>query len=222
VIESLKPRSRLPHRPPEAKIRMARRLRRVRILHRYVGIPLAVLIVASSVTGLLLGWKKNSTLLQPATERGIAAGLEGWRPLAEVEAAAREALSEHTGLPADRLEIDRLDVRPSHGVVKVLFASGYWEVQVDGATGQVLSMARRHSDWIEQVHDGSIVGDRFKLVSMNVLGLALITLCATGTLLWYAPKLLQRRTGTGRPASNAAPSTPLRAPSATSRRAASQ
>ena len=84
--------------------------------------------------------------------------------------------------------IDRLDVRPSKGIAKVLFEEGNWEVQIDGKTGKIKSIAKRYSDWIESLHDGSIISDLFKLVSMNILGLGLVFMVVTGLWLWYGPK----------------------------------
>jgi uncharacterized iron-regulated membrane protein len=89
-------------------------------------------------------------------------------------------------------EIDRMDVRPGDGIIKVLFKAGYWEAQVDGKTGKVLSVAQRHSDWIEHLHDGSIVNDFFKLGYVNVLGLGLMLLAITGVWLWHGPKVIRR------------------------------
>lgn len=103
---------------------------------------------------------------------------------------ATAALDSTTG--ARNNFIDRIEARPEKGMVKVLFKEGYWEVQLDGSTGKVLSVARRHSDWIEKVHDGSIVSDFFKLVSMNVLGLGLLVLTATGFTLWFYPKRIRQ------------------------------
>ncbi len=86
-----------------------------------------------------------------------------------------------------------MDARPSKGIVKVLFKNGYWEVQVDASTGKVKSIARRHSDWIEALHDGSIVSHIFKLVSMNLIGFGLLFLIGSGLWLWYGPKLIRQR-----------------------------
>ena len=169
----------------------ARRLRAWRRFHKYIGITLAALLLISALTGLLLAWKKNVDLLQPPTQQGAAASLRDWRPLAELAAAGQEALQRKRALP-ELPAIDRLDVRPDKGIVKVLFADGWWEVQVDGATGAVRSVGRRHSDWIEAVHDGSIVSDAFKLLSMNALGGGLILLAVTGLWLWYGPKRLRK------------------------------
>jgi hypothetical protein len=88
--------------------------------------------------------------------------------------------------------IDKLDVRLDKGIIKVLFTKGYWEVQVDGKTGKALSVAQRHSDWIEHVHDGSIISDGFKLVYTNYIGWGLLVLALTGFWLWYGPRRIRK------------------------------
>jgi hypothetical protein len=90
------------------------------------------------------------------------------------------------------MEIDRMDVRPDKGMIKVLFKEGYWEVQIDGANGKVLSVAQRHADWIEHIHDGSIISEGFKLIYTNYIGLGLLLLSITGFWLWYGPRKIRK------------------------------
>lgn len=179
--------------------RFTRSLRALRPLHRWLGIPLALLILLSSSTGLVLGWKKEVFLLQPSTPRGISTDLSTWLPVHQIEQIARQALATHltTADPAE-FAIDRLDLRPDKGVAKVRFVLADWEVQVDGTSGEVYSVARRHADWIERLHDGSFISEGFKLIAMNGLGLGLIALTFTGIWLWAGPILLRRRRHVGR------------------------
>ncbi len=155
-------------------------------------------MVISATTGVILSWKKDVTALQPPTRDGTATDLQDWLPLHQLATTAVGALgaqleSDEASQPTpDRLTPERLDVRPDNGVVKVRFP-GAWEVQVDGATGAVLSLGRRHADWIEAIHDGSIISDGFKLLSMNVLGLGLLALGVSGFWMWWGPKRLRKR-----------------------------
>lgn len=162
-------------------------LRIFRKYHRYIGISIAVILFVSALTGILLSLKKNVDILQPPTQRGGSLELTTWKALGELAEIAASALYEK--YPGQRGNpVDRMDVRPSKGIVKVLFKKGWWEVQLDGASGQVKSIARRHSDWIEQLHDGSIISEGFKLVSMNVLGIGVLFMICSGFWLWYGPK----------------------------------
>ncbi len=166
-------------------------LRNLRVLHRWLGIGLAVFLLISASTGFLLGWKKESALLQPPTQKGVSKDLIESLPIADLASIAQDRLATHLG--GSEVSIDRMDFRPSKGMVKVLFEQGYWEVQLDAKTGETLSIARRHSDWIEALHDGSIVGQWFKLLSMNVLGIGLLILIVAGIWLWYGPKVIRAR-----------------------------
>jgi hypothetical protein len=170
--------------------RLANLLRSYRMYHRYLGVALGVFLLISSVTGVLLGWKKDVDLLQPPTQKGSTTDLAQWIPLSEMATAATAALDSAQRITAN--PIDRIEARPDKGIVKVLFADGYWEVQLDGSSGKVLSVARRHSDWIEHLHDGSIISDGFKLISMNVLGIGLLVLTLTGISLWLFPKQIRK------------------------------
>ncbi len=166
-------------------------LRRFRVFHRWMGLSLALLLLISAVTGVLLALKKDIDIIQPPTQKGITENLSDWKPLDEISLLATQAF--HNAYPEQKEnEIDRLDVRPSKGIVKVLFEEGNWEVQIDGKSGEVKSIAKRYSDWIESLHDGSIISDGFKLVSMNFLGIGLLFLIVTGVWLWYGPRRVRR------------------------------
>ncbi len=166
-------------------------LRSFRVWHRYLGISLAVLLLISAVTGILLSLKKEIDILQPATQNGKTELLADWKPLHELAEIGSSHFYEKFPEQKNNV-IDRLDVRPSKGIVKILFEEGHWEVQVDGASGAILSVAKRNSDWIESLHDGSIISDLFKLIAMNFLGIGLILLMSTGLWLWYGPGLVRR------------------------------
>jgi len=147
-----------------------------------------LLLIISAVTGVLLAWKKDIELLQPPTQKGQQTAYNQYQSvesLAEVSVLAVDSL----GLNASN--IDRIEYRPTKGIAKVIFDKGTWEVQVDATNLEVLSVAKRHSDWIESLHDGSIISDFFKLISMNFLGIGLLLLIATGLWLWWGPKKIR-------------------------------
>jgi hypothetical protein len=64
-------------------------------------------------------------------------------------------------------------------------------VQVDASAGKALSVAKRHADWIEHVHDGSIISELFKLIYTNYIGWGLLILAISGFWLWYGPKAIR-------------------------------
>lgn len=161
-------------------------LRTFRKWHKGIGLTIAIILLISALTGILLGWKKDADWIQPPTQKGTTKSLSEWKP---IEALATIATAHfHQTYPAETAnKIDRIDVRPSKGIAKVLFKNGYWEVQIDGKTGAILSTARRHSDWIEALHDGSIISDIFKFISMNLLGVGTVFMIVSGFWLWRGP-----------------------------------
>ena len=114
--------------------------------------------------------------------------MSNWKPVTEIAGIAKHALD---SLDIDGKQIDRMDYRPDK-VIIVLFVKGYWEVQVDCTTGEILSVQRRYSDIIEKIHDGSIISDGFKLGAMNIFGFGLLFLITTGFLLWYGPRRIRK------------------------------
>ncbi|WP_018478908.1 PepSY-associated TM helix domain-containing protein [Pontibacter roseus] len=169
---------------------LAERLRNFRVYHRFLGLAIGAFVLVSSLTGILLGWKKDVDLLQPPTQKGVTIDLQQWIPLSEMAALSVAGLDSAAAVKDN--PIDRIEARLDKGIVKTIFVEGSWEVQLDASTGKVLSVARRHSDWIEKVHDGSIISDLFKLVSMNVLGLGLLVLTITGFFLWFYPRKIRQ------------------------------
>ena len=166
-------------------------LRRYRVFHRYFGITLAIFLFISAITGFLLGWKKDVDLIQPPTQKGVSKDMKTWKPMHEIATLAETAFYKEYPEQVDNNKINKMDARPSKGIVKVLFKKGYWEVQIDATSGEIKSISQRHSDWIESIHDGSIISDWFKLISMNLLGIGLSILTLTGFWLWYGPKLIR-------------------------------
>lgn len=161
-------------------------LRNFRKWHRIIGIGIAIFLLVSAVTGFLLGWKKDIDWIQPPTQKGEAKELTDWKPMHELAELATAHFHQKCPNQSSN-KIDRIDVRPNKGIAKFLFESGYWEVQIDGKTGEIRSVAQRHSDWIEQLHDGSLISDGFKLFSMNFLGIGATIMVISGFWLWLGP-----------------------------------
>jgi hypothetical protein len=108
----------------------------------------------------------------------------------------------HDSISAElSLDLDRIDIRKDKGMVKFVFTEHFWEIQLDGATGTLLQIERRRSDFIENIHDGSILdfyfgttGGQIKLVYTSTMGLALLIFTVTGFWLWYGPKRIRKNT----------------------------
>jgi uncharacterized iron-regulated membrane protein len=167
---------------------LVHRTRQFRSLHKWIGISVFMFMLLSSITGLLLGWKKNVEILQPTTQKGGSKAVDEWVSFEQVVRSADKALD---SVRHERSGIERLDARPDKGIIKVVYLN-YWEVQIDGKTGKALSVAPRHADWIEHIHDGSIISEGFKLLYTNYIGWGLLIMSITGFWLWYGPRRIRQ------------------------------
>lgn len=88
-------------------------------------------------------------------------------------------------------DIDRLDVRPNKGIIKVR-SKNNWEVQLDGKTGDVLHTAYRRPDFIESLHDATFFHDKANLWFMLPCAIILLLLWLTGLYLFVYPYIKKR------------------------------
>ncbi len=178
--------------------KQAKVLRQFRSIHRAMGALLFVFFFVISITGVLLGVKKNSgDLLLPKTETGTSSDLAQWLPLDSLKNKAVAVLQDSVSEQLSA-ELDRIDVRQEKGIVKFIFANHYYGIQLDGVTGNVLNIDKRRSDVVENIHDGSIIDyylgtqGYIKLTYTVVMGIALLLFTITGFWLWYGPKRMRK------------------------------
>lgn len=177
----------------------AKLIRLFRKIHRITASLLFIFFFVMATTGLLLGIKKHSgELIQAKSYIGTSTEFNNWLPLDSLHKNAciifRDSISQT--LP---LKLDRIDVQKDKGIVKFIFAEGFWGIQIDGATGKLLHIERRRSDFIEKVHDGSILdyylntsNNQIKLIYTTIMGLSLLLFTITGFWLWYGPKRIKK------------------------------
>lgn len=176
----------------------AKTLRTFRKIHRITGAFLFVFFFILASSGLLLGWKKNTGgLILPKTVKGQSNNPQDWLPLDVLHEKAVEIARQKIS-PDFPTELDRIDIRPDKGMAKFIFAKDYWGLQIDLTTGELLQLEKRHSDFIENIHDGLILdhifgtdGEQFKLVYTSIMGFSLLTFTITGFWLWFGPKRMR-------------------------------
>ena len=164
-----------------------------RKVHYWGSIIVALPILLVIVSGLLLQTKKNFSWIQPIERRG--AGVNPTISLPQILEICRT-------VPEAEIEtwddINRLDVRPSRGMLKVR-ANNTWEIQIDTETGAILQTAFRRSDIIESIHDGSFFSDSVKTWIFLPAGFALLLLWLTGIYLFILPIWVRRRRKISKP-----------------------
>lgn len=154
--------------------------------HRWGAVLAALPLVIIVVTGVILQVKKEFAWVQPPTQPGSTG---------EVSLSFDQILATMQEVPEAEVEnwsdIDRLDVRPGKGMLKVR-CTNRWEVQLDAVTGEVLQVAYRRSDLIESIHDGSFFHDHVRLWLFLPAALVLGALWLTGIYLLLRPYLARR------------------------------
>ena len=159
-----------------------------RKIHYWASLPLFLTIFLIALTGATLALKKDFAALQPLTRDGTRPG-DLSRPVADLVAAVRTVPRYRM---AEWRDVDRIDIRPADGVAKVILQDRT-EVQVDLATGKVLQVGYRTSDWLETIHDFSFLGGWAKYVFSFGSGLVLLLMAGTGVYLFMLPMLARRR-----------------------------
>jgi hypothetical protein len=177
---------------------VAQTTRLYRKIHKWIALPLLLFFLLIGITGLLLGWKKQLALL-PKTAIGTDKNSKAWISIDSLQKIAVH-YAKHT-LHTDT-NIDRIDIRPSKGIAKIVFAQHFTELQIDCATGKILAVNIRKSDFIEKLHDGSILDywwqtkhDETKLFYTTLLSWGLILLSLSGFFLWYNPIRIRKLKG---------------------------
>lgn len=172
-------------------------LRLVRKFHKILGLLMLFFLIIISVTGILLGLKKHTSgNLLPATQIGISNDPKHWLPLDSLINSAEILV--YQKLKMVDINFERIDIRTDKGVAKFTFPNSFYELQLDLATGNLLSISKRNSDLIEEIHDGSIIDrllnidkEYFKLFYTLLLGLGLFCFALSGFYIWYGPRSIR-------------------------------
>ena len=177
-------------------MKVRRRLSRVSFyLHLWLGVIVTVALVAISVTGILLNHKRALGLMPDVPHEPTA-------PFAHaipLERIAHEALlavpdsARGSWRPGDAVDvslIDRMDVRPRDGYVKVRMRDkASTEATVDIASGKVIHVGKRGDVFLEKLHSGEIFGGQSYVLLSDIAAIALMITLITGYWLWLAPKM---------------------------------
>ena len=164
-------------------------------VHLWLGVLSTVALIAISITGILLNHKRGLGLMpdvphEPTGTFASAIPLERMA-YAALEAAPANARSGWS--PGDSVDvglIDRMDVRPRDGFVKVrLRDKASMEMTVDINTGQVVHVGRRGDVYLEKLHTGEIFGGQPFVILSDIAAIALVLTLITGYWLWLVPKL---------------------------------
>ncbi len=160
--------------------------RDTRKIHRWGALLVSLPFLIVIISGLLLQVKKEVEWIQPSTEEVAIDSLAlSFSDILRISQGVEEAQISTWS------DINRLDVRPDKGVVKVR-SENQWEIQIDLERGTLLKTAYRRSDIIEQLHDGSWFHDAAKLWIFLPSGFIVLILWLSGMYLFFVPILAKR------------------------------
>ncbi len=160
-----------------------------RSTHKWASIIVAIPVLIIIVTGILLLIKKEFSYLQPASQSGVSNV-----PSISFDVILDQAKSVEEAQVDSWDSIDRLDVRPSKGIIKIR-TNSQWEIQLDSETAEILHVAYRRSDTIEQIHDGTYWQKNANLWLSLPVAITLLLISLTGLFLFFYPyyKRFQKR-----------------------------
>ena len=161
-----------------------------RTTHKWFGVTFAAAFLSIAVTGLLLLEKKNFFWIQPETKQGVQGVADDF--ITNQKLFEMVFSQDHEDFQTLN-DIDRVDFRPGKRILKVRSKKNNAEMQVDATTGNILSIAKRRSDLIEALHDGSFFGDFVHTFMMPMMAAVTVYLTLTGLYMWLAP-IIKRRT----------------------------
>lgn len=158
-----------------------------RTIHKWASIIITLPLLVIFITGILLLVKKEFSVIQPPTYKG-----QGQIP----EISFEQVLSAVSQIEQAQIQswedIDRLDVRPSKGVIKVR-SHNQIEIQLDAKSADVLHVAKRNSDFIESIHDGTFFEKNANLWLMLPVSIISLLIIITGVILFFIPHLKKNK-----------------------------
>ena len=157
--------------------------RTLRKVHKWIGVFACLFLMTMAATGFLLAIKKRAEWLQPAVIAG--AQIDGPEQVIGMDKVF-EAVRGEPGFESFA-DINRIDYRPGDNVFKVRSDDKLHEVQVDGATGEVLKKAPRNDQLAENIHDMSFFSDAMHDWWLPVVAVGLFSLGLTGVIMFFTP-----------------------------------
>ncbi len=167
----------------------ARLSQRFRKWHRNVSLLIALPILITLSTGVLLMLRGQFSYIQPPS-------LAGEQPLVAPAISAEQALQTLQGIPEaevkDWKDVSSLIFSPAKGTYQARLQNDYL-VQIDAQNGQVLDVAVRRTNLLIELHQGSFFHKKVMLWIFFPAGVGLWFLWLSGMYLVIYPAIKKRR-----------------------------
>ena len=142
-----------------------------RKLHRYVALAVLIPMTIIAVTGTVLLYRNQFEFIQPSLVKSES--VEGSQLL------TLESITEQFG----KENIEQIIYKPSKGTLAVRLIDAT-EAQIHPQTGEVLKSAKRRTNFLIELHQGSWMGAFGQLGIHFLGGLGLIFLIVSGIVIY--------------------------------------
>jgi uncharacterized iron-regulated membrane protein len=149
-------------------------------IHYWGSIICAIPVLIIVITGIILCLRKEIEWIQPKTIVG-----QGLVPTITISQIFDISKTVSIAEIESWKDIERLDIRPSRGIVKVL-TNNQIEVQIDYQTREILQVATRRSGIIESIHEGTFFHKSVPFLIFLPSAIILLILLITGIYIFIS------------------------------------
>lgn len=146
--------------------------------HRLISIFIAAPFALTLITGLIMTTRGFNSWVQTPYEG----------PKAELKISFEQILNACRSVPEAEIktwkDISQIDIRPSNGSVRVRAAKNLTEVQINGETGEVVTVAPRRMSLLTSLHEGAYFGPWVRYGIFIPASLGVLFLLVSGIVLY--------------------------------------
>lgn len=157
----------------------------LRAAHKWIGLFACFFLMLVAATGFLLAIKGNVGWMRPEAVPG--GEVSSMADLVGVGVALEAAYGVGLSELREDGDIDRFEFHADDRIYKVISKKGYHEVQIDGATGEVLSVGKRNDQLTEDIHDLSFFADFAHAWVLPAVAIGLFFLGLSGVVMFFVP-----------------------------------
>lgn len=151
----------------------------MRNFHRWVSVAITLPLLIIIVTGIMLQARTFIPWMSPSYKPGST----------ELNVTFPQILEAARTVPQARIhdwkDVSQIDVRPTTALVRLRSKTGNWEIQIDGDSGEVLSVGQRRVSWIMALHQGANFGNFVRYGIFLPSSLGLFFLLVSGIVLFF-------------------------------------
>lgn len=149
--------------------------------HRVISIFIALPFLITVITGILLISRSFNPWVQP--QNRVESKSELKISFEQILAAAKTVPEAQVNSWQD---IGQIDARPGNGSIHVRTKNS-WDIQIDGATGQVLANGYRRVSLITALHEGEYFGKFIHFGIFLPMALGVLFLLVSGVVIYLQP-----------------------------------